>query len=107
MEDTLFPHDIVCHTHKNHGQSSNVLMRLGLERKATLYTSETEVTNISTSPLEFSWVSSYNSLMATNLESVSDSMQKLNHKERWHFRLYDRHKEELIPVDTNEVVVRC
>lgn len=45
--------------------------------------------------------------MVTDLESICYSVQKFNHKEWWHFCLYDRHKEDFVPVDADEVVMGC
>lgn len=41
----------------------------------------------------------------TDLKSICDAVQEFNYKEWWHFCLYDRHKEDFIPVDADEVVV--
>ena len=45
--------------------------------------------------------------MVTDLESICYSVQKFDYKEWWHFCLYDRHKEDFIPIDADEVVMRC
>lgn len=44
-------------------------------------------------------------LTATDLKSICYSVQKFNYEERWHFCLYDRHKEDFIAIDADEVVM--
>jgi len=41
-----------------------------------------------------------------HLEGVDDTVQKLNDEERWHLRLDNSHKEDLVAVHAEEVVMR-